>query len=306
MFHLKRPHGTAALTCWEWIETGRYCGDDIYGVVEDNICLTGFLYYAIEAKKVNNKSTGAWSSIVEAIMYIARKVYEKDGYTSFPDPIAQVEEAMIQLAIELLSETDDVQDYTDEIYNLCLKETDLESIKQRFGLYQINIDFTKLSENHKCVFLLILAEKSLSCIDNEEERKYAKCALDACWEWLDTGKYSGASLIEFTGDDDNGLFHYEITELEPIVTTAFNMVVTAVSFVARIAFENEGVLDMPKFAAVTTDAVIPYVLHRFTMCYKDTNSYITNVYKLAMKYNGGYLGFNHTITEDQKKKYRRL
>lgn len=286
--------------CWEWIETGRYCGDDIYGVVEENECLTGFLYYAIEAEDLNDKSGGAWCSIVEAIMYIARKVYEKDGYTSFPEPVEEVEEDMIQLAIERLSETADVQDYTDEIYDLCLKETAIADIQHRFALYQMKFDFTKLNEKYKCVFLLTLAEKAVSCIENEAERDYAKCALEACWEWVDTGKHSGATLIEFIGDDDSGLYYYEFTEREPIVTTALNFVVTAVSFVARIAFENEGVRDMPKFAAVTTDAVIPYVLDRFTMCYKDTNAYISDVYKLALTEKNGLIAYNEAITEVQK------
>lgn len=288
--------------CWEWIETGRYCGDDFHDILMEETYLTGFTHYLADAQEKNDKSAGAWNCIVYTILHFARKAYEKDGYEHFPESIEQVHDYFIQLAIEALSETANVEDYTDEVYDLCLKKTDLESIRQRFNLYQLNFDFSKLSEKYKCVFLLILSEKALSCIENEEEREYAKRALEACWEWLDTGKHSGASLIEFTGDEDNGLYNYEITEKEPIVTTALNMVVTVVSFAARLAFEREGVRDMPKFAAATTDAVVPYVLDRFTMCYKDTDSRVSNAYKLALEYEGGYPGYYDNITKEEKNK----
>lgn len=119
-----------ALThCWEWLETGRYCGDDFYNAVIEDVYLTGFLYCAIAAEKASNKSTGAWYCIEETMMYIARKAYEKDGNRDFDEAIEEVQEECIEKAIEFLSETADIQDYTDEVYNLCLSEMDLESIK---------------------------------------------------------------------------------------------------------------------------------------------------------------------------------
>lgn len=289
---------------WEWIETGRYCGNDFFDVVIEEMQLTGLLFYLGRAQKSNDKSAGAWGCIVDAIMYIARKAYEKDGYTSaaFPEAIGQVKDYFIQLAIESLLKTADVQEYIEEVYDLCLKETAIADIQRRFGLYQMKIDFAKLNDKYKCAFLLILVEKGLSCIEKETQRDYAKRALDACWEWLDTGKHSGATLIEFAGDEDNGLYNYEITEKEPIVTTALNMVVTVVSFAARMAFEREGVRDIPKFAAVTTDAVVPYVLDRFTMCYKNTDSRVSNAYKLALIDYGEYIGLKDDITEVEKNK----
>lgn len=288
--------------CWEWIETGRYCGDDFYDVVVEETRYTGFLHLCDKAYSSNDKSAGAWNCIIGAIMYISRKAYEKDGYTSFPEAVGEVKEDMVQEFIGFLSETADVQEYIDEIYDLCLKETAIADIQRRFGLYQMKIDFAKLNNKYKCAFLLILVEKGLSCIEKEAQRDYAKRALDACWEWLNTGKHSGATLIEFAGDEDNGLYNYEITEKEPIVTTALNMVVTVVSFAARMAFEREGVRDIPKFAAVTTDAVVPYVLDRFTMCYKNTDSRVSNAYKLALIDYGEYIGLKDDITEVEKNK----
>lgn len=274
----------AVTHCWEWIETGRYCGQDFLQAVIDEMRTTGFLDYHIDANIKNDiKSSEIWNSNVFSIMYIVRKAYEKDGYTRFPEAVGEVHESNVQYAIEALSKIADIEAYTDEIYELCLKETKISDIQRRFGLYQMDIDFAKLSEKYKCVFLLMLAEKLLSCIENEEERDYSQSALQACWEWLDIGRHSGASLIDFVGDDDSGIFSYEIAEEEPVVTAALNFVVTAVSFVSRIAFENEGVQDMPKFAAVTTDAVIPYVLDRFTMCYTNANQYISNVYKICLE-----------------------
>lgn len=38
---------------WEWIETGRYCGNDFFDVVIEEMQLTGLLFYLGRAQKSN-------------------------------------------------------------------------------------------------------------------------------------------------------------------------------------------------------------------------------------------------------------
>lgn len=54
--------------CWEWIETGRYCGNDFLDVVVEEMQLTGFLFYLGRAQKSNDKSAGAWGCIKHYII----------------------------------------------------------------------------------------------------------------------------------------------------------------------------------------------------------------------------------------------
>lgn len=267
--------------CWEWLETQRYCGDDFYEYFDEEIHETGLRIFLERATDIVTEN--AWDCIIYTVAHVTRKVCEHEGQTTFSESISEYKESFIQNAIESLSQCGNVENYTDELYNLCLKETKIADIQNRFGLYQLNINFSELSEKYKCVLLLMLSDKTLSCIENEEQRNCSARALQTCWEWLHTGKHSGSILMDFIGDEDNGLYCCEITEKEPVVTVALNFVLTTVSFVSRIAFENEGVQDMPKFAAVTTDTVIPYVLDRFKMCYKNANQYIFNVYKICLE-----------------------
>lgn len=201
------------------------------------------------------------------------------------DPVGIFSQLMIHPDYRIMDPIFGTYEDLDEIFRIGFKmfENFKEALVNTGELYEVKIDITKLTPKYRCVLFLMLAEKLLERIANEEKSAYAKSALQYCWEWLDTGRHSADELFGFVEDEDKGLYHNEITEKEAVPKAAINFILNAVSYVAREAFVSVGTKEVPRLAAAVTDTIFPYVLDRFAMCEKDADEYISNVYKICLE-----------------------
>lgn len=93
--------------CWEWLEDKENIGDILYDILdneENGITI-------IQEISDNETDIMAWNCIIDAVAYTSRKAFEREGVKYYPEPIALVDDTLVEHFIDCFRE--------------CLKNSDI-------------------------------------------------------------------------------------------------------------------------------------------------------------------------------------
>ncbi|PKR82547.1 Imm6 family immunity protein [Heyndrickxia camelliae] len=77
--------------CWEWVKDKENIGDILYELLdneENGITI-------IQEMSDNEKDVEAWNCIIDAVAYTSRKAFEREGVKYYPEPIALVDDTLV-------------------------------------------------------------------------------------------------------------------------------------------------------------------------------------------------------------------
>ena len=82
--------------CWGWVKDKENIGDILYELLEneDNRITI------IQEMSDNEVDIIAWNCIIDAVAYTSRKAYEKEGVKYYPEPIALVDDSLVDHFID--------------------------------------------------------------------------------------------------------------------------------------------------------------------------------------------------------------
>ena len=93
--------------CWEWLEDKENIGDILYDILdneENGITI-------IQEISDNETDIMAWNCIIDAVAYTSRKAFEREGVKYYPEPIALVDDTLVEHFIDC--------------FGKCLKNSDI-------------------------------------------------------------------------------------------------------------------------------------------------------------------------------------
>lgn len=93
--------------CWEWLEDKENIGDILYDILdneENGITI-------IQEISDNETDIMAWNCIIDAVAYTSRKAFEREGVKYYPEPIALVDDTLVEHFIDC--------------FEKCLKNSDI-------------------------------------------------------------------------------------------------------------------------------------------------------------------------------------
>ena len=77
--------------CWEWVKDKENIGDILYELLdneENGITI-------IQEMSDNETDVEAWNCIIDAVAYTSRKAFEREGVKYYPEPIALVDDTLV-------------------------------------------------------------------------------------------------------------------------------------------------------------------------------------------------------------------
>lgn len=77
--------------CWEWLKVKENIGDILYELLdneENGITI-------IQELSDDEKHVMAWNCIIDAVAYTSRKAFEREGVKYYPEPIAMVDDTLV-------------------------------------------------------------------------------------------------------------------------------------------------------------------------------------------------------------------
>ncbi|CAF1721533.1 hypothetical protein NRS6084_00518 [Bacillus subtilis] len=92
--------------CWDWLKDKENIGDILYELLdneENGITL-------LQEMSVNETDITAWNCIIDAVAYTSRKAYEREGVKYYPEPIALVDDTLVDHFIDCFTECVDNAD----------------------------------------------------------------------------------------------------------------------------------------------------------------------------------------------------
>ena len=82
--------------CWEWLKVKENIGDILYELLdheENGITI-------IQEMTDNETDVIAWNCVIDAVAYTSRKAFEKEGVKYYPEPIALVDDTLVDHFID--------------------------------------------------------------------------------------------------------------------------------------------------------------------------------------------------------------
>ncbi|MCR1992369.1 Imm6 family immunity protein [Bacillus subtilis] len=104
--------------CWDWLKDKENIGDILYELLdneENGITL-------LQEMSVNETDITAWNCIIDAVAYTSRKAYEREGVKYYPEPIALVDDTLVDHFIDCFTECVDNADSYIRKMNILLDE----------------------------------------------------------------------------------------------------------------------------------------------------------------------------------------
>lgn len=77
--------------CWEWLKDKENIGDILYELLdneENGITI-------IQEMSDNETDVIAWNCVIDAVAYTSRKAFEREGVKYYPEPIALVDDTLV-------------------------------------------------------------------------------------------------------------------------------------------------------------------------------------------------------------------
>lgn len=82
--------------CWEWVIDKENIGDILYDLLDNEE--NGITIF--QEMSVNEVDVIAWNCIIDAVAYTSRKAFEKEGVKYYPEPIALVDDTLVDHFID--------------------------------------------------------------------------------------------------------------------------------------------------------------------------------------------------------------
>lgn len=103
---------------WKWVHTEENVGEVLYNFLDNEE--NGFTL--CQEMEENEKNRNAWDCIIDAIAYVSRAAYEKEGAKYLPEPIEIVDDSIFAHMIHSLILCDSMErEYIENIYQKCMK-----------------------------------------------------------------------------------------------------------------------------------------------------------------------------------------
>ncbi|MGG0738777.1 Imm6 family immunity protein [Niallia taxi] len=78
--------------CLQWVKNKEVIGYELYNLLDDEE--NGITI--IQELSENEKEIAAWNCIIDTVAYTSRKAMEKEGVEYFPEPIALVDDTLLE------------------------------------------------------------------------------------------------------------------------------------------------------------------------------------------------------------------
>ncbi|MCY8371622.1 Imm6 family immunity protein [Bacillus haynesii] len=124
--------------CWEWIKDKNNIGDILYDLLdneENGITI-------IQEMSDNEIDVAAWNCMIDAVAYTSRKAFEREGVKYYPEPIALVDDALVEHFIDCFEKCiEDSDSYIQRINSLLddYKDGDIASDLRKKILRELQI-----------------------------------------------------------------------------------------------------------------------------------------------------------------------
>ncbi|API92407.1 MULTISPECIES: Imm6 family immunity protein [unclassified Virgibacillus] len=85
--------------CWEWLKSKENIGDILYELLvneENGITI-------IQEMSDNETDVLAWNCVIDAVAYTSRKAFEREGVKYYPEPIALVDDTLVDHFMDCFS-----------------------------------------------------------------------------------------------------------------------------------------------------------------------------------------------------------
>ena len=107
-------------TCWKWIHSEEIPGDVLYNFLDNDE--NGFTLF--QEMEEDEKSISAWNCIIDAVAYVSRAAYEKEGVKYMPEPIEIIDDDIFTHMMDSIIICDAMaQEYIEKLYQDCLKNS---------------------------------------------------------------------------------------------------------------------------------------------------------------------------------------
>ncbi|CBK73058.1 hypothetical protein CIY_00630 [Butyrivibrio fibrisolvens 16/4] len=100
--------------CKKWTQEGGNVGESLYDYLDNEE--NGFTIF--QEMEESERVINAWDCIIDAIAYISKAAYEKEGVEYLPEPIELVDDSILSHMIQALILCDDKeQEYIEKLYS---------------------------------------------------------------------------------------------------------------------------------------------------------------------------------------------
>ena len=98
----------------KWVQSGGNVGELLYDYLDNEE--NGFTIF--QEMEENEQIINAWNCIIDAVAYISRAAYEKEGAEYFPEPIELVDDSIISHMTQSLILCDEKErEFVEELYS---------------------------------------------------------------------------------------------------------------------------------------------------------------------------------------------
>ncbi len=106
---------------WQWVRTEDNLGEVLYNFLDNEE--NGFTLFQEMEEDARNIS--AWDCIIDAVAYISREAYEKEGAKYLPEPVEIVDDNIFSHMVHSLILCNDMEcEYIEKLYKKCLEEVE--------------------------------------------------------------------------------------------------------------------------------------------------------------------------------------
>ncbi len=105
----------------KWVHTEENLGEVLYDFLDNEE--NGFTLF--QEMEKDEKNISAWDCIIDAVAYVSRAAYEKEGVNYLPEPIESVDDNIFTHMMHSLILCDGMErEYIEKVYQNCLEEVE--------------------------------------------------------------------------------------------------------------------------------------------------------------------------------------
>jgi hypothetical protein len=129
--------------------------------------------------------------------------------------------------------------------------------KENDGAITIMEWIMNVNVDARVAYYLLLTEKVMDQLDNEEGYLQARKTIDMCWDWVKDKKYSGDDLyLMLDNEDDGGVSIYEQFTDDPQQVAIWFCVIYAIAYTIWQAYKHENQKYVPQPIEIVDDDTI--------------------------------------------------
>lgn len=113
--------------CWQWLEEKESMGETLYNLLDNEE--SGIT--TIQEMSADDTEISAWNCMIDAVAYTSRKAFEREGVAYYPEPIALVDDTLVNHFIECFEEAIvDAPYYIQQVISILNKSAKGNGIKE--------------------------------------------------------------------------------------------------------------------------------------------------------------------------------